>query len=50
MSNMMECWNCGNKTFIIILTREKEPLINKDEFFCTECGQESQLPEYQQRA
>ena len=44
MAKMIRC-NCGNNAFHIIVCRSKEPLINDEEYYCSECGEEMMLPE-----
>ena len=44
MSQIMKCPHCKNTSFQIIVTRSKDPLINDDEFYCSECGKDFSLP------
>lgn len=44
MSQIMKCSHCKNNSFQIIVTRSKDPLINYDEYYCSECGKDFSLP------
>jgi len=46
MGKLIKCPKCKNNSFHIVITRSKDPLVNDDEFYCNECGEELMLPDW----